>query len=195
MSRSRTTIARSLIELIKLGKADKDEILRHLEAGTSGAAELRRGEPALTVEFRELREPGTAAPADDVYRLVDRVGMYHLTDADRVDVLTFGRHPGQDVQLLDMIVSREHGLIIYGGRLPLFCDYGTLDRRAPGHAGTTNGTYLDGATLIHDAMITWLPHQALMLGEVRRDVTGRQRYRFMVTYKLHLRAPDDPNLN
>ena len=180
----RTTIARDLIELIRLGKIEKAEILRNLEAGTRGAEQLRRGDPALILTFEQLQASspprsslarGTAL-GEPTYRTLRDVPMYALTDADRVDVLRFGRHPDQDVQLLGRTVSREHGLVIFGGDV-LFCDYGTL--RGGEHKGSLNGTYLDGQALIRDTMITWLTVHTLQLGQVNDRFEFRVRYRLL----------------
>ncbi|MBU0553445.1 FHA domain-containing protein [Myxococcota bacterium] len=46
---------------------------------------------------------------------------------------TMGRHPGQGIQILDRIVSKEHALITYAGG-----DYWIQDR------GSRNGTYVNG---------------------------------------------------
>jgi hypothetical protein len=189
----RTTIARDLIELIKLGKADKDEILRNLAEASGGAERLRKGKPAVTVRFHALRDVkpgkharGTMSLAEDaaepVYDELISAPLFALTDDDRVDVLRFGRHPDQDVQILDSQVSREHGLVIFADSLPLYCDYGTLHGGV--HTGSTNGTYLDGVIRIRDAMINWLPGQALMLG-IGFPRKGGQVLHIKVTYELH----------
>jgi hypothetical protein len=193
----RTTLARDLIELIRLGKADKEQVLANLAEASAGAEHLRRGPPALTVRFHTLRGvimAGSRQGAPRVargtgflteaasYDVVAEVAMYPLTDAARVDVVRFGRHPSQDVQLLDAMVSREHGLVILADRLPLFCDYGTF--KSGVHAGSTNGTYLAGQVAIRDAMIPWLPGQELMLGGqyARRD---GHAYAIKLSYELH----------
>jgi pSer/pThr/pTyr-binding forkhead associated (FHA) protein len=121
-----------------------------------------------------------------IYDLVMESSLYALTDANRVDVLRFGRHPDQDVQLLDMRVSREHGLVIYSERLPLFCDYGTLIEGK--HGGSTNGTYVDGARPIRDTMIEWLPSMSLQVGTGYRDRNGASVFGYRITYELHTPA-------
>lgn len=204
----RTTISRDLIEMIRLGRAAKEEVLRHLADASSGARQLRHGAPAVTIRFETLRTSSSSSsstsghdrPAppppllargtayrgtgEPLYDLGMVEHLYDLSDADRVDVIRFGRHPDQDVQLLDRIVSREHGLVIFAEPVPLFCDYGTLIEGK--HSGSTNGTYLDGVTRIHDAMFPWLPGQALMLGTEARDVQGTPGFAFRLTYA---RAP------
>ena len=127
---------------------------------------------------------GTMA-VDALYDVTATAEMYSLSDSARVDVLRFGRHPAQDIQILDRQVSREHGLVIFSENLPLFCDYGTL--HAGVHAGSTNGTYLDGEVPIRDKMIPWLPGQELMLGAQHRR-GGRQAFAYKLTYELHAAA-------
>jgi hypothetical protein len=196
-----------MIDMIKVGKADKEQILRALADASHGAERLRRGKPAVTVKFEKLRdtsavkvkaEPGGYArgtghvrPAnvEPVYDVLVEAPLYALSDANRVDVLRFGRHPDQDVQLLDIQVSREHGLVIFSENVPLFCDYGSLiDGK---HAGTTNGTYLDNERPIRDAMIQWLPYQALYLGTSTTGPTGHPVFTFRITYDLHSPPDDD----
>jgi hypothetical protein len=190
----RTTIARDLIELIQLGKADKAAILRSLDAAASGAERLRTGPPAVTVHFHNLRvntaarapvARGTRIDSTPVYERAGRAQLYALTDAARVDVVRFGRHPDQDIQVLDKTVSREHGLVIFAGELPLFCDYGTL--KDGGHTGSMNGTYLDGVVRISDTMIPWLPGQELLFGTPHM-VGGRRAFAIKLTYELHPEA-------
>jgi hypothetical protein len=192
---ARTTIAMDLIEAIKLGTARKEEVLRDLDDASEGAETLRVGTPAVTVKFHALREPsshasidpqlarGTLAAPQATYELAFTSSLYALDDAARVDVIRLGRRPDQDVVLFDPQVSREHGLVIYAGRLPLFCDYGSL--KAGAHSGSTNGTYVDGVTRICDAMITWLPTQALMLGQRTHPPFGERRFPIKITYELH----------
>jgi FHA domain len=194
----RTTIALDLIQAIKLGKADKAEVLRQLSRASAGAEALRHGPPAATVTFHKLRDQprprdlraslarGTAIHAAGDYEVSATASLYELTDAARVDVIRFGRHPDQDIQLLDPTVSREHGLIIYAGELPLFCDYGTMIGGA--HAGSTNGTFIDGEILIRDSMIRWLPTQVLMLGKL---IGGHHATK--ITYQLHPNGGDVGN--
>jgi len=194
---SRTTIARDLIDAIRLGTADKERILHDLEEASRGSRELHVGRPAVTVSVHEIQGPslarGTGYVSDSPpYRVVHTASLYEMSDAARVDVLRIGRQPGQDVELLDRCVSREHGLIIYADGLPLFCDYGTLHDGS--HTGSTNGTYLDGVTRIRDAMITWMPAQALMLGTTSgpRNLT----FRYKVTYDLlGFTSPPDTDVN
>ena len=188
----RTTIARDLISLIQLGRVDKERILRDLDQASSGAEQLRTGPPAATVTLYRARDAqmtsalarGTEAMAAPIYDVVTSASLYGLSDASRVDVLRFGRHPGQDIQILDHCVSREHGLVIYAGQLPLFCDFGTLKHGA--HAGSTNGTYLNGVTQIRDAMISWLPGHELMFGS---GLPRRSGYAFKLGYELHELPP------
>jgi FHA domain len=190
---ARTTIARELISLIQLRKADKAAILASLDAATSGAEQLRVGAPAVTVHVHQLRAlksdrpvaRGTQMPEAAIYDPITTAHLYSLGDQARVDVLRFGRHPDQDIQLLDRLVSREHGLVIFSDGLPLFCDYGTL--KQGGHTGSTNGTYLDGVMRISDAMITWPPGQALMLGS-QQPRRGGDAFGFKLTYELNLAA-------
>ena len=194
----RTTLGRDLIELIRVGKIQKDVVLAHLADASHGAEQLRRGPPAVTVLVHVLRSrPRISAEmamgiargtvsfpvVDPIYDVTMRVSLYALTDVSRVDVLTFGRHPSQDIQILDAMVSREHGLVILAGHIPLFCDYGTLiDGK---HAGSTNGTYLNGASLIRDTMISWLPGYELMLGQQYSDREGFPLHSIKLTYELH----------
>jgi hypothetical protein len=196
----RTTIARDLIAMIKCGKAQKEEVLRHLEAASEGAERLRKGMPAITVKFEQLdlpkdREPLLARGTEHYvideprYELVLEAPMYALSDDNRVDVLRFGRHPDQDVQLLDIRVSREHGLIIYSDKLPLFCDYGTMIDGA--RAGSLNGTYLDGVSRVRDTMIQWLPIHGLHLGTQFSDTRGNALHGIRVSYVMHAVPPPD----
>jgi len=180
--------------MIQLGKADKAAILKSLGEASAGAERLRQGPPAVTVRLHQLRDPtapprelarGTFVPAAS-YDEVRSAPMYALTDAARVDVLRFGRHPDQDLQILDRLVSREHGLVIFSDRLPLFCDYGTLIDGA--HAGSTNGTWIDGERRIRDAMIPWLPGQELMFGSTYTH-GSRRAFAFKLTYELHPTQP------
>ena len=204
----RTTITRELIELVRLGTAQKEHILRHLAEGATGAEALRHGDPAVTVTFHKLRvnrdgsvatvgpQPAQLARGTEAMQLVPlyehhaAAKLYQLADDARVDLIRFGRHPDQDVQLLDRLISREHGLVILADQLPLFCDYGTLIDGV--HAGSTNGTYLDGSRRIHDTMLPWFPGQQLMLGEVHHDRAGGPHFAFKLSYEIH---PDRPQGN
>ena len=105
------------------------------------------------------------------YRDVRRMALYDLRDVDRVDVIRIGRQPGQDIQVLDMIVSREHGLVLYDGHT-FYHDYGTLlveptDGRPPGRSGSRNGSFLNGTVLIRNSLVPWPQGDTIHFGTLR----------------------------
>ncbi len=187
-----------------MGTARKDEILAHLAESESGPQPERRGEPVaiVKVEWCDPAAPGVQrlqpAPLARGTRAVDgepvvlaTVPLYRFDDPDRVDVIRIGRHPSQDVQILDPLVSREHGLIIMGDRMPLFCDYGTL--KGGGRSGSTNGTWVNGSGPIKDTIVMWLPGMLVTFGtEINRP--GRHRHSTHVSYELS-RPADNTSLN
>ena len=187
----RTTLGIGLLEQLKLGTVQKADILRDLEFGAGKSEELRVGGPVITVHFHELRERegsglavGTMASSQAAYAKYASVSLYALSDPTRLDVLRFGRHPDQDVQLIDQTVSREHGLVILAGGAPLFCDYGTLKGGA--HSGSMNGTYISGVGRVRDTILQWLPAWKLEIGTFQtRGGTPRSRYE--IAYELHMR--------
>jgi hypothetical protein len=190
---ARTTLGRDLVEMIKVGSATKERILRELEAASSGAEALRRGPPAVTVRFADIRKTdkglavGTAMAEEPepIYDLMLEASLYALSDPGRADVIRFGRSDDQDVILQDDRVSREHGLIILADSL-LYCDYGTLIDGV--HAGSRNGTYVRSrnreSRRIRNTMITWLANQTLLLGRGYYDPAGNRWPSIQVTYEV-----------
>jgi hypothetical protein len=179
----RTTLVKEMVEAIRLGQVRKEQILGALHKVSFGIEQLRKGLPAIRVTFQTLVSPGfadgTAVDNEPLYETCGELDMYELTDVSRVDVLRFGRYDNLDVSFDDIVVSREHGLVIFAGGYPLYCDFGTLDNGE--RHGSRNGTYVDGLEKIRDAMIMWMPGQTLSfggkLGGIRRNRIAYQMLR------------------
>lgn len=201
---ARTTLARALLKELELGTVRKEQILAHLAESEVGPQPERRGEPAAMVRV-EWCDPaaaaggarlqpaplarGTRAVAGEPV-LLKSLPLYRLHDPNRVDVIRLGRHPSQDVQILDGLVSREHGLIIMGDHMPLYCDYGTM--HDDGRSGSTNGTWINGDGPIRDTIMNWLPNMVVMFGT---EIKGKGTRRFSTHVTYALLAKDDRSLN
>lgn len=192
----RTTLARALLKELELGTVRKDEILAHLAASEGGAQPERHGQPAAMVRV-EWCDPGSPAGPPHLQPaalargtravqgepvILKTVPLYRFDDPNRVDVIRIGRLPTQDVQILDRLVSREHGLIIMGDHVPLYCDYGTL--RDDGRSGSLNGTWINGDGPIRDTIVNWLPNMVVMFGTAIKPPGMPSRYSTHVTYQL-----------
>ncbi len=123
---------------------------------------------------------------DPQYDPIRTIQLYDFSDRGRFHVVRVGRHPSQDLQILERTVSREHGLIIFSGDQMLFCDYGTLrvDKDNEGRYGSTNGTFVNGLVCIRDTMVHWLEEDSLMFGSpYYQDNEGQPVHSYMLTYR------------
>lgn len=174
--RNRTSIGIDVLESIQTGRITKKEILRKLQEGEALDKKVRANlEPRLEVNLHELR-----GRALRVYEVQQSQKLYDLSDLGRFDVIRVGRHPEQDLQVLDSCASREHGLVVYAGALILYSDYGTL--RDGQREGSLNGTWIDGTEMLRDHTVAWHSRRELMIGTVERH-HGHRMYKFKLSYR------------
>jgi hypothetical protein len=204
-----TTLNLCLLDTMEVGQATKEEILRNLQPDSDEIAKLRRESPPVAVlrvsHLREVSPEGRiprgtgqgmltqstghrAIEAREMtYEELARRPLFDFSRFGRVDVVRIGRHPDQDLQLLDSLVSREHGLVLcHAGRI-LYCDYGTLLPEG-GREGSSNGTHLNGVVGIRDRMILWEERQSLTLGASFGSQGGLLAFAFKLDYQL---VPED----
>jgi len=178
---------------LTLSTTTRTEILSRLEDDTPEREAIRRRAPRIaTVTLCELVRPRSSrnpvpervplargtrqdASSEAIYRDVESVDLYDLGDIGRVDVIRVGRHPSQDLQVLDNVASREHGLVLFDS-IVYFYDYGTnigpdhpdhpvrVEDRPPGRHGSRNGSYLNRHTLIRNGMIPWNESDTIHFG-------------------------------
>jgi hypothetical protein len=176
----RTTFTRDFLGKLSLSTTTKLEILAKLEQDEQPLEELRRAAPpAARVTLGGLVRTATpvssmakgtmvSIPSEAMYRDLQSVALYDLRDVDRVDVIRVGRHPDQDLGVLDQFASREHGLVIFDSMVFYF-DYGTMiesnpNRRPQGRHGSLNGSYLNGELRISNGMVPWFEEDTIHLG-------------------------------
>jgi len=199
---------------------DSDE-LKNMKAGSEPAARVkfyrlrlvREGDaidgiaivlPAVELERVNAESAVPHAvnrPVIGVYRLFATRNLYDLSDYARADVLSIGRNTGCDFRpsldeeetMVDMEVSREHGLIVLRNKQMYYVDYGTdigqeeaaRSHRPLGRNGSRNGTFMnnDRRFKLHKETIEWHENLALNLGHDYGAGRGPMACGFQLKYQ------------
>ncbi len=144
--------------------------------------------PVATVALSRLEvglnEAGKSALLE---KPVAELPLYDLSPFGKTHYISVGRRESQDLQtvnehgLVDMVVSREHGLIYLKDGKVYFFDRGT--KKDSERKGSRNGTWINDDEFIKDQRWPWPEQVCLAIGDLAGQENERHLRRFRLRYR------------